>query len=61
EDDKSRGFCYVAIEVIDDYILLAYCSGGPEDGICLNKITIRKIVLTELDSLLSDSNIIIKT
>ena len=46
EDDKERGFCYPAIEFIDEKILLlAYCSGGKEDGCCLNRITIRKIEL----------------
>jgi sialidase-1 len=61
EDDPRRGFCYTAIEVIDDYILLAYCSGGPEDGICLNKLTIRKINLSNIDGFLYDSKIIINT
>ena len=44
EDDKERGFCYPAMYFIDDSTaLLAYCSGGKDDGCCLNRITIRKI------------------
>lgn len=45
EDDETRGFCYPAMEFLDDAILLAYCSGGKEDGGCLNRITIKKIDL----------------
>lgn len=46
EDDPTRGFCYPAMEFIDEHaILIAYCSGGKEDGGCLNRVTIRKIVI----------------
>ena len=45
EDDPSRGFCYPALHFLDDGMLLAYCSGGREEKGCLNRITIRKIVL----------------
>ncbi len=44
EDDPERGFCYPAIHFLDKNIaLLAYCSGGAEDGVCLSRTTIRKI------------------
>lgn len=46
EDDPTRGFCYPAIHFLDENrLLLAYCSGGPEDGSCLNRLTIRRITL----------------
>lgn len=46
EDDPTRGFCYPAMHFIDEKnILLGYCSGGKDEGCCLNRITIRKITL----------------
>lgn len=45
EDDETRGFCYPAMEFLEDGILLAYCSGGKEEDGCLNRITIKKIGL----------------
>ncbi len=46
EDDKTRGFCYPALEFLNEKtMLLAYCGGGLEDGWCLNKTIIRKLVL----------------
>ena len=48
EDDPMRGFCYPAMEFVDEKtILLAYCSGGKDDGGCLNRVTIRKITLSD--------------
>lgn len=47
EDDPERGFCYPAMEFLNEKtILLAYCSGGKEDGGCLNRVTIRKITVS---------------
>lgn len=44
ENDAERGFCYPAMYFLDaETMLLAYCSGGTEDGACLNRTTIRKI------------------
>lgn len=44
ETDEKSGFCYTAIFETDDKgILLAYCAGGPEDGITLNRLRIRKL------------------
>lgn len=46
EDDDTRGFCYPAMYFLDgETMLLAYCSGGTEDGSCLCRTTIRKIKL----------------
>jgi hypothetical protein len=46
EDDPLRGFCYPAMEFLDENtILLGYCSGSAEDGCCLNRTTIRKLTL----------------
>ena len=48
EDDPTRGFCYPAIHFIDaDRMLLAYCSGGADEGGCLNRVTIRGLTITE--------------
>ncbi len=44
ETDEKSGFCYTAIfETADNSVLLAYCAGGPEDGINLNRLRIRKL------------------
>jgi len=46
EDDDTRGFCYPAMYFPDgETMLLSYCSGGTEDGVCLARTTIRKITL----------------
>ena len=48
EDDPSRGFCYPALHFLDEnHLLLAYCSGGTEDGCCLHRLTIRRIALVQ--------------
>lgn len=45
ETDEKSGFCYVAIFEAADGILLAYCAGGPGDGINLCRLRIRKLPL----------------
>lgn len=45
EEDETRGFCYPAMYFVEDGILLAYCSGGKEDGACLNRTTIRRVYI----------------
>ena len=46
EDDENRGFCYPAMEFTSPTdILLGYCSGGTDDGCCLNRLTLRKITI----------------
>jgi hypothetical protein len=54
EDDRDRGFCYVAIfETDEGDILLGYCAGSvEEDGDWLNRISIRKIYKKEISELL---------
>lgn len=48
EGDEEHGYCYPAIFFTDDgCMLVGYCSGGPEDGICLTRLTIRKISIGE--------------
>ncbi|MBQ3151609.1 MAG: exo-alpha-sialidase [Clostridia bacterium] len=44
ETDPKRGFCYPAIFfTAADEMLISYCSGGEEDGMCLARTTVRKI------------------
>ena len=46
EGDPEHGYCYPALFfTADGAMLAAYCSGGPEDGICLARLTIRKIAI----------------
>lgn len=49
EDDPERGYCYPALHfTADGCMLAAYCRGGPEDGMCLCRLGIRKIRLDEI-------------
>ncbi len=46
ETDLSKGYCYPAIEFLDDKtFLLSYCSGGAKEVVCLTTTVIRKITL----------------
>jgi len=45
EESPNHGFCYTAIHFIDDAVLLAYCAGGQETGILLNRLRMRRISL----------------
>lgn len=46
EDDPQHGYCYPAPFFTNDgCMLLSYCAGGPDDGICLARLTIRKFPL----------------
>ncbi len=46
ESDPAHGYCYPAVFFLSEKeMLLSYCSGGPEDGMCLAKTTIRRIIL----------------
>jgi sialidase-1 len=49
DDDKDAGDCYTAIHFVDDAVLLAYCAGGPEDGICLAKLRVKRFFISELN------------
>ena len=35
EEEEDHGYCYCAIHFTKDAMLLAYCAGGPEDGLSL--------------------------
>ena len=49
EDDPQRGYCYPALFFTkDNAVLCAYCRGGAEDTICLNRLGIMKIALEEI-------------
>ncbi len=46
EDDPTRGYCYPALEFLDEKtLLLAYCSGGVLEGSNLNRTVIRRLTL----------------
>lgn len=48
-DDPEHGYCYPAIFFTeDDSMLIAYCSGGPDEGICLAQLTIQKIPMKDI-------------
>lgn len=51
EDEEGRGYCYCAIHFTEDAMLLAYCAGGEEDGICLAKTRIRRVELSQLEEI----------
>ena len=45
EASPTHGFCYTAIHVVDDAVLLAYCAGGEETDGVLNRLRIRRVSL----------------
>ncbi|MBQ3087260.1 MAG: exo-alpha-sialidase [Clostridia bacterium] len=46
ENEPEHGYCYPAVYFLGEKeMLLSYCSGGPEDDMCLTKTTIRRIIL----------------
>ncbi len=46
ESDREKGFCYPAMEFLNENtLLMAYCAGGKEEGCCLDKTVIKRIVL----------------
>lgn len=45
ESDPERGFCYPAMHFMSEKeMLLSYCCGGKDDGCCLTRTRIRKII-----------------
>ena len=48
ENDERSGFCYIALHEIENAILLGYCAGSVEDGGCLNRLRISRILKSEL-------------
>jgi hypothetical protein len=47
-DEDGGGYCYTAIYITGDAVLLAYCAGEAEDGICLARLKVRKIPLSSI-------------
>ncbi len=46
EDDENKGYCYPAMEFIDEKtMLLSYCNGGKDTNCCLDRTIIKKIIL----------------
>lgn len=46
EDDPKRGYCYPAIHFLNDKeMLVSYCCGGPDEGMCLTTTRITKLTL----------------
>lgn len=46
EDNPHRGYCYPSMYFVDkNTMLLSFCAGGREDGSCLNKTIIKKIII----------------
>ncbi len=52
ETERGRGYCYCAVCFLQDSLLLAYCAGGIEDGSCLKRCRIRKIPMSQLETVL---------
>jgi len=48
DDDDDAGYCYIAIYFVDDAVLLAYCAGGAKEGICLAKLRVKRIILSDI-------------
>lgn len=46
ENERTHGYCYPALFFLNEKdMLLSYCCGGEEDGMCLTRTRIRKITL----------------
>lgn len=44
ESDPERGYCYPGVFFTGDgCMLVSYCCGGPEEGVCLARTAIRKV------------------
>lgn len=48
ENEPEHGYCYTTIHFTDDAVLLAYCAGSPQQGGRLNRLRMRRILLSEL-------------
>ncbi len=48
-DDPEHGYCYPAVFFTEDgCMMVAYCSGGTESGICLAQLSIQKVPVESL-------------
>ena len=45
ESDPNSGYCYTAIEFLDNFVLLAYCAGDASTKGVLNRLRVRRIKL----------------
>ena len=46
EDDPDCGYCYPSVFFTNDgAMLVSYCAGGPDDHICLARLTMKKLYL----------------
>jgi len=46
EDHPEHGYCYPGVFFTNDgAMLVAYCAGGPDDGACLNRLSMMKIAI----------------
>lgn len=50
EDSPRHGYCYTAIHFVDDAVLLAYNAGGPRPQGPLQRLRMRRILISELYS-----------
>lgn len=48
ENEPEHGYCYTAIQFTDDAVLLAYCAGSPQQGGRLNRLRMRRVLLSEI-------------
>ena len=49
EDEKDRGYCYGAMFITKDgHLLVGYCRGNEKDVLCLSRLGIMKIALSEI-------------
>ena len=51
ETEEDHGYCYCAMFFLKDCLLLAYNSGGPEEGSCLAETRIRRIPRKDLEKI----------
>lgn len=48
ENDEASGYCYTAIHPIGDSVLLAYCAGSIDDGVCHARLRVRKLAIADI-------------
>lgn len=48
ENEPEHGYCYTTIHFTDDAVLLAYCAGSPQQGGRLNRLRMRRVLLSEI-------------
>ncbi|WP_135554044.1 sialidase family protein [Paenibacillus cymbidii] len=48
EDDEDAGYCYTAIHPAGDAVLLAYCAGNADDGVCHARLRLKRIEMADV-------------